>query len=389
MLKPLAGCRVLDLGIITAGAATSALLSDLGAEVIKIESPTYHDPFRAWASDEASLRTPEGSPPFFRSNNRNKVGISIDLKQPAGRSAFLRLLAGADVVVENFRRGVMERLGLGPEDLQVIKPDVIALSISSQGATGPDAPQVSYGSTLEAVGGQAYVTGYEDGPPVISGRDLNYPDQIVAIFATSMVLAAWLRRKRTGLGAIIDVSQRDLTSFMLGDLLAAGKAGSEPVLRKGNAEPAYPLQDCFRAADGEWIAVSVTHEQCATVAELVAAPDAGSRPLTAAARTWISQQSSENGIAAFRGIGVACSRVLDGKEILKGKGTLWDHAFISGADGVLLKGAPFAIDRDPLTINRDAPAPGADTRTVLEGMAGYSQTEIETLRNAGVFEAPN
>ncbi|MEJ1979139.1 MAG: CoA transferase [Acetobacteraceae bacterium] len=213
MSGPLQGCRVLDLGIITAGAATSALLADLGAEVIKIESPRYRDPFRGWATGKPD--NIGAGPPFFRATNRNKTGISLDLKQPDGRAAFLRLVAKSDVVLENFRRGALTGLGLDFPVLREANPAIILASISSQGETGPDASYVSFGSTLEAMGGLAWQTGYRDGRPVISGRDLNYPDQVVAIFAAGMVVTAWLNRAREN-GVHLDLSQRELTSFPAG-----------------------------------------------------------------------------------------------------------------------------------------------------------------------------
>ena len=157
-MKPLAGCRVLDLGIITAGAATSAVLADFGAEVIKVESPTYRDPFRRWLSDRPIDADPNLSP-FFRATNRGKLGLSLDLKQPLGRDAFLQLVRESDIVVENFRRGVLQKLGLDFETLRAANPRIILASISSQGEDGPEAGYVSYGSTLEAVAGLATTTG--------------------------------------------------------------------------------------------------------------------------------------------------------------------------------------------------------------------------------------
>ena len=162
MSAPLKGCRVLDLGIITAGAATSALLADLGAEVIKIESPSYRDPFRGWAGSDQ----PEDVRGFFRFTNRNKVGASIELKRPEGREAFMRLVAHSDIVLENFRRGVIARLEIDYPQLRAVRPGIILASISSQGETGPDTNYVSFGTTLEAMSGLSWMTGYADGEPV-------------------------------------------------------------------------------------------------------------------------------------------------------------------------------------------------------------------------------
>ncbi len=216
---PLAGCRVLDLGIITAGAATAALLADMGAEVIKVESPTYRDPFRGWAG--GPVAEPGGMPPLFRATNRNKAAVSLDLKHADGRAAFLRLVAHSDVVVENFRRGVLARLCLGYATLREANADIVLASVSSQGETGPDAAYVSFGSTLEAVGGMAWLTGYADDAPAISGRDVNYPDQVAAIFAAGMIATAWGARRNGAPGCHLDLSQRELTSFLVGEAFVA------------------------------------------------------------------------------------------------------------------------------------------------------------------------
>ena len=153
--------------------------------------------------------------------------------------------------------------------LRAIRPEIILASISSQGESrAPDANYVSFGTTLEAMAGLAWQTGYPEGDPTVSGRDLNYPDQVVAIFAAGMVAAAWRHRCRTGQGAHLDMSQRELTSFLVGE--AFGAAGSHPA-RQGNADPAYVLQECFRTADGTWLALSVLPDQAAALDALATA----------------------------------------------------------------------------------------------------------------------
>ncbi len=365
---PLAGCRVLDLGIITAGAATSALLADLGAEVIKLESPGYRDPFRFWHGDDGGVDA--DLPTFFRYTNRNKSGASLDLKQEAGRDAFLRLVAQSDVVVENFRRGVMARLRIDYPALQAVNGALIFASLSSQGETGPDANYVSYGTTLEAMAGLAWLTGYADGDPVVSGKDLNYPDQVVAIFAAGMVAAAWLKRRRTGQGAHLDLSQRELTAFLAGEAFV--KPPEPP--RRGNAEAGYALQECFRARDG-WIGLSVPPEQLSALATL--GPDPAG---------WICAMCREEAVRVLAAKGIAAAPVLDGAEVLAGRGTLWRDALAEGPQGRLAKGFPFQLRHAPLTIFSDAPHIGADTARVLGEVGGFSPDEIARLVEAGAAE---
>jgi formyl-CoA transferase len=383
MRKPLEGCRVIDFGIITAGAATSALLADLGADVIKVESPTYRDPFRAWVGG-LSLAGGADCPAFFRSNNRGKRGISIDLKQPAGRDAVLRLVAKSDVVLENFRRGVLARLGLDVAALRGANPELIVLSISGQGGVGPDAGQVSYGSTLEAVGGLAWLTGYAGGPPVVSGRELNYPDQVVALFAAGAVLAAWLGRKPGGAGgAVIDVSQRELTSYLVGEaFLAAEAAGA----RGGNAAPEYALQGCYQSGDGSWVALSVAPAEVAALARLLGAAEAS---LEAPLAAWLGAADAADRVALLKEAGIAAAVVQSGTDLATAAVPAWDHAFGTTPEGGLIKAMPFGIDGLPFAVLRDAPAVGQHTHEVLAELAGYDDSTLQTLAASGVIESPH
>jgi len=374
-MKPLAGCRVLDMGIITAGAATSALLADLGADVIKVEAPRYRDPFRQW-SVEAPSDDPTALPPFFKATNRNKQSISVDLKTAEGHALFCKLVAKSDVVLENFRRGVMKSLDLEYETLRRFNPAIILASISSQGESGPEARQVSFGSTLEATAGLAWLTGYDQGAPVVSGVDLNYPDQVVAIFAAGMVVTAWLDRRRTGRGVHLDMAQRELTSFLSGEAFAVPAAHAG---RTGNARETYGLQDCFAAADGAWVAVSL-----ATFGQLTAIADVNGRDDL---ERWIAARPSDEAVAALRADGVAAARVSTASEVLAAWRDRPSFSLTHTPDGSLAKGFPFQLDRHPLEVVRDAPVLGTDTRDVLARVGGFSVAEIEDFIDRGVVEA--
>jgi len=383
-VKPLAGCRVLDLGIITAGAATSALLADLGAEVIKVESPTYRDPFRVWAG-EGEPEEGDDLPVHFRATNRNKQAISIDLKRPEGRAVIMRLVTKADVVVENFRRGVLAKLGLSFEELKTANRAIVLASVSSQGETGPDASHVSYGTTLEAVSGLAWGTGYAGGRPEVSGRDVNYPDQVVAIFAAGMISAALRTVRSGGDGVHLDLSQRDLTSFLYGEAFAAASLG-EARPRAGNADPAVPLQDCFRAADGRWLAITVEPDAFAGVAAALGA-EAGAPPAEIARRlaTLVAGRTAGEARAFVVSLGAKVAIVADGLAMIASEGKLWSHA-LARVDGAIVKGFPFQLDEAPMRVVSDAPHVGADTRAVLARLGGYDEGEIAALAEAGVIE---
>lgn len=382
-MSVLKGCRVLDLGIITAGAATSAILADLGAEVIKVESPTYRDPFRLWPNGAPEAQA--DLPPLFRATNRNKSAISLDLKQAEGREVMLRLVAASDVVVENFRRGVLPKLGLAFETLRAANDKIILASVSSQGETGPDAAHVSYGSTLEAVAGFAWGTGYADDGPMVSGRDVNYPDQVAAIFAAGMITTA-LRSVRNGGPAVhLDLSQRDLTSFLIGEAFLSTSMG-ETTRQDGNAQAPFVLQDCFKAADGLWVAASIRRDDVKALCGLLGLTPA---PTQAALRSALGTHIAAHGGKAvahgLQAIGLAAAPVLDGAGMVELQDESWSYA-IQCFEGRRVKGFPFQIEEEPLTIERTAPSVGADTAAILARIAGYGESEIAALAKAGVIE---
>jgi crotonobetainyl-CoA:carnitine CoA-transferase CaiB-like acyl-CoA transferase len=378
---PLAGCRVVDLGIITAGASTSALLADLGADVIKIESASYPDPFRDWEGTAADGAAWNASP-LYRFTNRNKRCVSLDLKTPHGSEITLALVREADVVVENFRRGVMERMGLAYETLRAANPRVILASISSQGDTGPERATASFGSTLEATGGLAYLTGYAGGGPVISGRDLNYPDQVVSLISAGFVVAALIEARRTGKGAHLDISQRELTSFLIGEeILAAGSRPDEASsrTRAGNADAATLFQECVAGSDG-WLAVTIPDE--AAWERVAAATGDGSLPERLAA--WTRRLPVNEAARILRGAGIAAARVRDGEAIAADDGDLRGAALARAPTGEPVKGFPFQRRDAPFEIVRPAPDLGAHTEAVLRELLGISAAELAELERTGV-----
>ena len=372
---PLKGIRVLDLGIITAGAAASALLADMGADVIKVEAPNYIDPFRAWVDIEKKGDWWNCSP-YFNFTNRNKRSLCLDLKKEVGREIFLRLVAVSDVLVENFRRGVMDRLGLGVDALYKVNPNLIIVAISSQGETGPERDVSSFGSTLEATSGMAHLTGSPDGPPVLTGRDVNYPDQVVAVFAAGMITAALLSRKKTGSGIHLDISQRELTSFLLGEKFLSGGSVSD---REGNADHCMAYQTVARAADGNWIALTDTDGNAANSAANSTYQD------KAFVRESVTELSSDAALSRLKANGFAQSAVLDGQAILQASWFSRSTAFALGPDGQIVKGFPFQFRGTPMRISRPTPKLGQDTASVLGELLKLSTSELATLTGAGVI----
>jgi crotonobetainyl-CoA:carnitine CoA-transferase CaiB-like acyl-CoA transferase len=358
---PLAGIRVLDFGIMTAGAGTSALLGDLGAEVLKIESNAYTDPFRAWSGQDDDS-------PYFKCTNRNKKGISLDAKSAEGHEALRALATDADLVLENFRRGVAGRIGLTLDNLGKVNPRIVLASISGQGADGPGVDHVTYGSTLESLSGLAAATGEPQGPPVVSGRNLNFPDQSVCLYATAAVIATLLHAKRAGVAAHIDISQRDVTLFGIGELVAASgllrhNAGT---WRFGNKTPDQLFQGIYPTRDRRYLTVSVeTHSQLAILDRIVG----GSVSEESVAR-WVGARDADTAATMLREAGIAAMKVMNGAEVLQHPVVRRGTSYALSPTGALVKGFPFQLLPQKLTIYADAPAVGEHTADIFAAVGG-------------------
>ena len=361
---PLTGIRVLDFGLLTAGANTSAMLADLGADVIKIESGAYLDPFRVVGKPDNEEGWWNRSPPF-RFTNRNKRGLALNLKDPEGQRVIRALAAHCDVVVENFRRGVLDRAGLGYKDLSSLNPRLVFAAISSQGDTGPERMNVSFGSTLDATSGIASLTGYEGEEPRISGMDVNYPDQIVSLFATGIVITAVMAARRTGRGAFLDFSQREVASFTLSEeILAASADPARACVRRGNREEGVALQDTYRCSDGRWIAVTLDH------------PDA-------TLEAFCAGHDSAAAVDALLARGIAAAACNDGGDLLR-DAALQGVTLVRDERGGLVKGLPYRLGGKGITIERPGPDLGQHTAEVLRELLGYDDAQLRRLAEAGV-----
>jgi benzylsuccinate CoA-transferase BbsF subunit len=388
---PLAGIRVIDFGQLTAGANTAAMLGDLGADVLKIESPANLDLFRVIGALDQQAGWWNRSPPFIFSN-RNKRSVAIDLKSAEGRALITDLIGQADVVVENFRRGVLERLGLHEAALRARFPRIILASISSQGETGPNRLHASFGSTLDATGGLSALTGYSGESPRVSGGDVNYPDQVVSLISTGLILAALRQVRETGRGVRLDISQREIVSFMVGEEIVA--AGADPTrrgVRQGNAEDGLLLQDCWRCADGRWVAVTVTDAaQGAALARVlgvaVAARQNVAQPtnsLRTALSDWCQTRTADDAASTLAAAGLSAAPVLDGLDLLHAP-HLTGTSIAEDATGRMVKGMPYRFDHLPFCVHRQAPDLGADTDTVLREVLGLNDAAIARLAALGV-----
>ena len=243
MTLPLEGVRVCDLTIIIAGPTCTALLGELGAEVIKIE--------------EINARLGgDGGNAQFQKLNRGKKGISLNLKRPEAREAFLRLIKVSDVVVENFSPRVMPSFGLGYEDLKAVKPDIVMVSMPALGSTGPLSNRLSYGPGIDAMSGMEHVTGFQDGPPTKPGAIMG--DYNAAMMATFSVMMGLYARQRTGKGQHIEVAMREGQTFLIGDYIVDAAMNHRSPTRTGNRHSSMAPHNIYPCrGEEEWVAIAV------------------------------------------------------------------------------------------------------------------------------------
>lgn len=344
---PLEGIRVLDLGIITAGAGTTGLLADMGAEVLKVESETYPDPFRMWAGSAES--------PLFNFNNRNKYGVAIDLKTEEGKEQLFKLVESADVIVENFRRGVLDRLGFTLEALRERNPNFVLASISSQGVTGPYCDHSTFGSTLEASSGFAAQTCYEDeGVPYITGRNVNYPDQTVCFYGAAAIAAAVVKARQDNAAIHVDISQRDVAMFILGDVIeyiSTGVSYDVNQLRKDLCR--YVYEGTLPTKDSRYVSVAISDFEM--LSGLGIANQAG-------LSEWLADQEVDTAVELLLKSGVGAAKVHYGDELLTNPAMVNAKTYLKSPEGNLVKGFPFLYDSSEQKIWANAPTVGQHTK---------------------------
>jgi len=238
---PLAGVRVIDLTRILAGPFGSMFLGDMGAEVIKIEEPAKGDDTRGWPPFVGGEAT------YFLSVNRNKKSLTLNMKAPEGRAILKKLVAKADVVVENFRPGTMERLSLGYDNLRALNSRLIYCSISGFGESGPEASRPGYDLIVQGEAGIMDITGFPDGPPVKVGNSI--ADLVAGMSAAQGITLALLARERSGRGQKVEIGMLDVMASLL--TYQAGlywNAGGRPT-RRGNQHPSIVPYEVFQAQD--------------------------------------------------------------------------------------------------------------------------------------------
>ncbi|WP_043263903.1 CoA transferase [Streptomyces sp. CT34] len=392
---PLAGLRVLDLATLFAGPLAATLLGDFGAEVIKIEHPRRPDPSRGHgpAKDGVGL--------WWKLLGRNKRAMTLDLSRPAGRDVLLRLAAGADVVVENFRPGTLEKWDLGWAELSAANPRLVLARVTGFGQFGPYARRPGFGTLAEAMSGFAALTGEPDGPPTLPPFGL--ADAIAALTTAYAVLAALRGRDATGRGQVVDLAIIEPMLTVLGPQPLWYDQLGHIQPRTGNRSANNAPRNTYRTADGSWVAVSTSAQSVAErVLRLVGRPELAAEPwfatgagrarhadeLDAAVGGWIARRDRAEVLAAFERAEAAVAPVYDIRDVLadpqyRALGTLTEIPD-DELGTVRMQNVLFRLSETPGAIRWAGRPHGADTDEVLTGL-GMTAPEIAELRAAGAL----
>jgi crotonobetainyl-CoA:carnitine CoA-transferase CaiB-like acyl-CoA transferase len=392
---PLAGLTVLDLTRVLSGPYCTMMLADMGARVIKIEQPGRGDETRAWGPPFLA-----GESAYFLSINRNKESVTLDFKQPGGRTALDRLLDRADVLVENFRPGTLNRLGLGYDTVKTTHPRMVYCSISGFGQTGPRRNQAGYDAVIQAEGGLMSVTGAAGGPAFRVGVAI--ADLVAGLLAAQGIVLALYARDRSGRGQHIDVSMLDgvvsLLTYHASMHLTTGTVSQ----RVGNRHATIAPYDTFSAADGELFLAVGNDDQfrrfCeATQLQALAAdarfatnPDrvVNHEALRSQLAPVLREHPRAHWIELFAQTGVPCGAVRDVPEALADPQILARHMIeaVEHATAGLMNvlGVPIRLSETPGSVRTAPPTLGQHTTQVL-GELGMTPGEIEDLRRTSTI----
>ncbi len=391
---PLAGVRVLDLTRVLAGPFCAMQLGDMGAEVIKVEEPGKGDDTRQWPPFVGGEAT------YFMSVNRSKKSITLNLKAPEGREILRRLAKKSDVLLENFRTGTMERLGLGWKALSRLNPRLVYCAISGFGESGPEAHRAGYDLVVQAESGIMDLTGFADGPPVKVGNSIG--DLVAGMAAAHGVTLALLARAKTRRGQKVEIAMLDVMAALL--TYQAGiyfGTGQRPT-RRGNAHPSIVPYEVFKAADA-YLTLGVANNSlwercCAALARPELAKDP--RYATEAKRVEnrgalvpllneiLGARTADEWMKRFEEVGVPAGRIRTVPEVcesphLKARGMVVTLPH-PAAGRVTVMGVPVRLHATPGKAVTAPPRLGQHTEAVLGSVLGLSRREVTRLRNSGV-----
>jgi crotonobetainyl-CoA:carnitine CoA-transferase CaiB-like acyl-CoA transferase len=430
---PLAGVRGVVLTQAWAGTFATELLGLLGAEIIQVEARQRLDSWRGGYGGAVpkALRGngtavhPWNTNPLYNSVNLNKQTVTLNLSHPEGIAIFKRLVPFADFVAENFSPRVMGNLGIGYEALKAIRPDVILLSMSAYGATGPYANFPGIGGTIEPMAGMSWLLGYEDGPPINSGQ--MYPDPVAGYYGVAAVLIALHHRERTGEGQHIDLSMQEANMTFIADALMEYSAGGRVRTRMGNRHTSMAPHNVYRCNDERgtmndevgdesihrssfiihrsdaWIAISAAtdgefgrlceaagHREWAADPRFadVASRKRNERELDGLIGGWTATRDAAELEGMLQAAGVTAARVRNARDVLETE-HLWQRGMLAWVEHPeagrhAQAAAPWRLSRTPGGVTRPSPCLGEHSREVLARFLAIDDAEYERLVSLGV-----
>ena len=396
---PLDGVRVLELGALIAGPLAARFLGDMGADVIKIEAPGRPDPIRTWGQAEV-----DGHRFYWTVHGRNKRAITLDIRSDRGREIFLDLVQRSDIVVENFRPGTLERLGIGPDVLRARNRGIVVVRVSGYGQDGPDAQRAGYASVAEAASGLRHINGYPGQlPPRLS---LSLGDTLGGMFAAQGALAALYRRMVTGEGQVVDASLLESCVAVQESTIADYAMGGVVRGPSGTRLDGIAPSNLYPTADGTHVIIAANQDSvfarlCAAMGTPELATD--DRFCDHAARgrnqdeldeligAWSAQLSSEKLTEVLSDAGVVVGPVNTVAEVvtdpqLLARGMIAEHFDARIGRNVLGPGVVPRFSDTPGGIrSAGPPKPGCDNDFVYHDLLGFDDAELDALRETGVI----
>ncbi|WP_328693631.1 CoA transferase [Streptomyces phaeochromogenes] len=392
---PLTGLRVLDLATLFAGPLAATMLGDFGAEVIKVEHPRRPDPSRGHGPSKNGIGL------WWKLLGRNKRTMTLDLSTNGGRTTLLRLAASADVIIENFRPGTLEKWDLGWEELSAANPRLVLARVTGFGQFGPYAHRPGFGTLAEAMSGFAAITGEPDAPPTLPPFGL--ADSIAGLATAYAVMTALAARDRTGRGQVVDMAIIEPILTVLGPQPLWYDQLGHVQPRTGNRSQNNAPRNTYRTADGSWVAVSTSAQSVAErVMRLVGRPDLTAEPwfttgaerarhtdvLDEAVGSWIAEHTREEVIAEFEKAEAAVAPIQDVRDVMTDPQYAALDTVTTVDDPELgplrMQNVLFRLTETPGGIRWAGRPHGADTDTVLAEL-GLTEAEITTLRSEGAL----
>jgi formyl-CoA transferase len=394
---PLMGLRVIEMGTLIAGPFCGQVLADFGAEVIKIEDPGKGDPMRQWGRS-----LPKGHSPWWPVIGRNKKSVTLNLRSAEGQAIARTLIGKADILVENFRPGSMEKWGLSYESLSADNPGLVMARVSGFGQTGPMASKAGYALIGEAMGGLRYITGEPDRPPARAGISIG--DSLSGIHAAMGVLMAIHARTRTGRGQVVDVSIYESVLSVMENLITEYALTGYVRERSGSILPGIAPSNAYPTKGGEMVVIGANQDTLwVRLAEAMGRPElaADARYATHAARgqnqkelddligAWTATLTTDEVLKLMNDYGIAAGRVFRAPDMLS------DPQFAARDDIVTLAHPVFGevkmqnafpkMSETPGSVRWPGPGLGEHTEAVLGEVAGLSDDKIKALRADGVI----